>query len=106
MPLSERNSNLWRSTTMTNEVERMMRGAIGGAALGGGLGGMLFGLAGAIMVGLEPIVFMLCGVYAGAVYGGGGGRRAGRTRRAGAGDGPGTRGLIDLPSPPSPQSRP
>jgi len=30
----------------------------------------LFGLAGAIMVGLEPIVFMVCGVYSGAVYGG------------------------------------
>ncbi len=30
----------------------------------------LFGLAGAAMVGLEPVVFMLCGVYAGAVYGG------------------------------------
>jgi ABC-type uncharacterized transport system permease subunit len=27
-------------------------------------------LAGTIMVGLEPIVFMVCGVYAGAVYGG------------------------------------
>jgi hypothetical protein len=34
---------------MTDEVERIMRGA---------------------MVGLEPIVFMVCGVYAGAVYGG------------------------------------
>ena len=55
---------------MTSEVERMMRGAIGGAALGGGIGGLLFGLAGTIMVGLEPIVFMVCGIYAGAVYGG------------------------------------
>jgi len=55
---------------MTGEVERVMRGAIGGAAQGGGIGGMLFGLAGAIMVGLEPIVFMVCGIYAGAVYGG------------------------------------
>ncbi len=55
---------------MTGEVERVMRGAIGGAALGGGIGGILFGLAGAIMVGLEPIVFMVCGVYSGAVYGG------------------------------------
>jgi hypothetical protein len=52
---------------MTAEVERIMRGAIGGAALGGGIGGMLFGLAGTVMVGLEP---MVCGVYAGAVYGG------------------------------------
>ena len=55
---------------MTNEFERTMRGAIGGAALGGGIGGMLFALAGTIMVGLEPVVFMTCGVYAGAVYGG------------------------------------
>jgi hypothetical protein len=55
---------------MTGEVERMMRGAIGGAAIGGGIGGTLFGLAATAMVGLEPIVFMVCGVYAGAVYGG------------------------------------
>jgi hypothetical protein len=55
---------------MTSEVERIMRGAIGGAAIGGGIGGTLFGLAGTLMVGLEPIVFMVCGVYAGAVYGG------------------------------------
>jgi hypothetical protein len=34
---------------MTNEIER---------------------LAAAVMVGLEPIVFMVCGVYAGAMYGG------------------------------------
>jgi hypothetical protein len=34
---------------MTAEVERILRGA---------------------MVGLEPIVFMVCGVYAGAAYGG------------------------------------
>jgi hypothetical protein len=27
-------------------------------------------LAGTVMVGLEPIVFMVCGVYAGAAYGG------------------------------------
>jgi hypothetical protein len=71
MPLSEKcKFHFGRSTTMTNEVARMMRGAIGGAALGGGIGGMLFGLAGSIMVGLEPIVFMVCGIYAGAVYGG------------------------------------
>ncbi len=55
---------------MTGEVERIMRDAMGGAAVGGGVGGMLFGLAGTVMVGLEPIVFMVCGVYAGAVYGG------------------------------------
>ena len=55
---------------MTGEMQRMIRGAIGGAALGGGIGGTAFGLFGAVMVGLEPIVFMVCGVYAGAVYGG------------------------------------
>jgi hypothetical protein len=55
---------------MTGEMQRIIRGAIGGAALGGGIGGAAFGLIGAVMVGLEPIVFMVCGVYAGAVYGG------------------------------------
>jgi len=55
---------------MTGELQRMIRGAIGGAALGSGIGGAAFGLIGAVMVGLEPIVFMVCGVYAGAVYGG------------------------------------
>ena len=55
---------------MTGEFERMMRGAIGGAALGGGVGGTFLGLAATIMIGLEPIVFMVCGIYAGAVYGG------------------------------------
>ena len=55
---------------MTGEMLRMIRGTIGGAALGGGIGGTAFGLFGAVMVGLEPIVFLACGVYAGAVYGG------------------------------------
>jgi hypothetical protein len=55
---------------MTRDGQQMIRGAIGGAALGGGLGGTAFGLIGAVMVGLEPIVFLACGVYAGAVYGG------------------------------------
>ncbi len=55
---------------MTGEMRRMIRGAIGSAALGGGIGGAAFGLTGAVMAGLEPIVFMVCGVYAGAVYGG------------------------------------
>jgi hypothetical protein len=55
---------------MTGEMQRMIRGAIGGAALGGGIGGIAFGLIGAVMVGLQPIVFVVCGVYAGAVYGG------------------------------------
>jgi hypothetical protein len=55
---------------MTWEIQRMIRGAIGGAAVGGGIGGIAFGLIGAVMVGLEPIVFLVCGIYAGAVYGG------------------------------------
>ena len=55
---------------MTGEMQRMIRGAIGGAALSGGIGGIAFGLIGAVMVGLEPIVFIVCGVYAGVVYGG------------------------------------
>jgi hypothetical protein len=55
---------------MKGEFERMTRGAIGGAALGGGIGGTLFALLATAMVGLEPVVFMVCGVYAGAVYGG------------------------------------
>jgi hypothetical protein len=48
----------------------MIRGAAGGAALGGGVGGTVLGLMSAALVGLEPIVFMVCGIYAGAVYGG------------------------------------
>lgn len=55
---------------MNGEVQRMFRGAIGGAALGGGIGGAVFGAMGAILVGLEPVVFMVCGIYAGTVYGG------------------------------------
>jgi len=55
---------------MNGEVQRMFRGAIGGAALGGGIGGVVFGAMGAILVGLEPVVFLVCGIYAGTVYGG------------------------------------
>ena len=55
---------------MTNEIQRMIRGAIGGAALGGGIGGVAFGAMSAVMVGLGPIVFLVCGIYAGTVYGG------------------------------------
>ncbi len=55
---------------MTGEIQRMIRGAIGGAALGGGIGGVVFGAISAVMVGLEPVVFMVCGIYAGTVYGG------------------------------------
>jgi hypothetical protein len=54
---------------MNGEVERMLRGAIGGAALGGGIGGAAFGAMGAILVGLEPVVFIVCGIYASTVYG-------------------------------------
>ena len=52
------------------EIQRMIRGAIGGAALGGGVGGVAFGAMSAVMVGLGPIVFLVCGIYAGTVYGG------------------------------------
>ena len=55
---------------MKGEFERTMRSAISGAALGGGIGGTLFALVATAMVGVEPVVFMVCGVYAGAVYGG------------------------------------
>jgi len=55
---------------MTGEVQRMIRGAVGGAALGGGVGGTLLSAVSALMVGIEPVVFLLCGVYAGMVYGG------------------------------------
>jgi hypothetical protein len=48
----------------------MIRGAIGGAALGGGIGGVVFGAISTVLVGLEPIVFLVCGIYAGTVYGG------------------------------------
>ena len=39
---------------MTSEVRPMIRSAIGGA----------------LLVGIEPVVFLVCGVYAGVVYGG------------------------------------
>jgi len=52
------------------EIQRMIRGAIGGAALGGGVGGVAFGAMSAVMVGLGPIVFLVSGIYAGTVYGG------------------------------------
>ena len=55
---------------MTNEIQRMIRGAIGGATVGGGIGGVAFGAMSAVMVGLGPVVFLLCGIYAGSVYGG------------------------------------
>ena len=55
---------------MTHEMRQMLRLATGGALLGGGVGGTLFTLIGTILVGLQPVVFLACGVYAGAVYGG------------------------------------
>jgi hypothetical protein len=48
----------------------MIRLATGGAPIGGGIGGTLFSLIGTMLVGLQPVVFLACGVYAGAVYGG------------------------------------
>jgi hypothetical protein len=55
---------------MNDEVQRMFRGAIGGAAVGGGIGGAVFGAMSVVLVGLEPVVFLVCGIYAGTVYGG------------------------------------
>jgi hypothetical protein len=55
---------------MKDEVQRMFRGAIGGAAVGGGIGGAVFGAMSVVLVGLEPVVFLVCGIYAGTVYGG------------------------------------
>ena len=49
--------------------QQVVRGAAGGAALGGSIGGAVSWAIGALMLGLEPIVFLACGVYAGAVYG-------------------------------------
>lgn len=50
--------------------DSMLRGTIGGAALGSGIGGALAWLIAPVMLGLTPFVFLSCGVYAGAVYGG------------------------------------
>jgi hypothetical protein len=55
---------------MTGEMRQMIRLATGGAVIGGGVGGTLFSLIGTMLVGLQPVVFLACGVYAGAVYGG------------------------------------
>ncbi|OLD90646.1 MAG: hypothetical protein AUG96_01800 [Chloroflexi bacterium 13_1_20CM_4_66_15] len=54
---------------MTDEMRRMIRGAVGGAFLGG-LSGSVAGFIGTLIVGLEPLVFLACGVYAGIAYGG------------------------------------
>jgi hypothetical protein len=55
---------------MTSEIRQMIRLATGGALIGGGIGGTLFSLISAMLVGLQPVVFIACGVYAGMVYGG------------------------------------
>jgi hypothetical protein len=55
---------------MTNEIRQMIRLATGGALIGGGIGGTLFSLIGTLLVGLQPVVMLACGMYAGAVYGG------------------------------------
>ena len=54
---------------MTNEIRRMIRGAIGGAFLGG-FSGSVLGFIGTLIIGLEPVVFLACGVYAGVAYDG------------------------------------
>jgi len=54
---------------MTSEMRRMIRSGISGAFLGG-FSGSVLGFIGTLMVGFEPVVFLVCGVYAGVVYGG------------------------------------
>ena len=54
---------------MTSEMRRMIRSGISGAFLGG-FSGSVLGFVGTLMVGFEPVVFLVCGVYAGVVYGG------------------------------------
>jgi hypothetical protein len=55
---------------MTNVVRRMVRDGFEGALLGGSIGGGALWLMGTLLAGLEPLVFLACGVYAGTVYGG------------------------------------
>jgi hypothetical protein len=50
--------------------EQILRGALGGASLGSVLGGGIAWLVGILMLGLQPAIFLACGVYAGTVYGG------------------------------------
>src|SRR2546430_17018057 len=54
---------------MTGEMGRMIRGGISGAFLGG-FSGSVLGFIGTLMVGIEPVAFLVCGVYAGVVCGG------------------------------------
>jgi hypothetical protein len=49
--------NIWRAT-------------VGGIALGGLIGGAGSWIGARFIRGLRPLVFLGCGVYAGAVYGG------------------------------------
>ena len=53
---------------MGNEMRRVIRAGIGGGAAGGGIGGILFGVVGSLLMGLEPFVFVVCGIYAGVVW--------------------------------------
>src|SRR2546428_7477270 len=55
--------------TITDEMRRIIRGAIGGAFLGG-FSGSVAGFIATLIVGLEPLVFLACGVYVGIAYGG------------------------------------
>src|SRR2546428_14021272 len=55
--------------TITDEMRRIIRGAIGGAFLGG-FSGSVAGFIATLIVGLEPLGFLACGVYAGIAYGG------------------------------------
>jgi len=55
---------------MTSEIRQTIRLVTGGAVIGGGIGGTLFSLVNTMLVGLQPIVFVACGVYAGMLYGG------------------------------------
>ena len=54
---------------MTSEMRRMIRSGISGAFLGG-FSGSVLGFIGTLMVGFEPVVFLVCGVYAGVAYDG------------------------------------
>ena len=48
----------------------IVRGALGGAALGSLIGGAVSAAMILLLQGLQPVVFLTCGIYAGVVYGG------------------------------------
>lgn len=48
----------------------IFRGAIAGAAVGSVLGGAISAAMILLLQGLQPVVFLSCGIYAGVVYGG------------------------------------